>query len=83
MTFSEWQATKQQVGVKELSGLNIPYAHADDTERLWIYAGPLVIECRPGDRYLLQLPQEEEESEDLEPLERRLFEFGKGEGLIA
>jgi hypothetical protein len=80
MTFAEWQASKKLVPVEDegVSG----YCFADDTKQCWLYAGGLVIECRPGGDFLLQLPMELEEADEIEPLERRLFEFGTGEGCI-
>jgi hypothetical protein len=80
MTFQDWQASKKLVGVEheEVSA----YPFADDTEHCWLYPGGLIIECRPEDRYLLALPMEEEISEDLPWLERRLYDFGRGEGSI-
>ena len=80
MTFEEWQATKKLVSVGDEPLED--HLVADDTEKCWIYEGGLIIECRPGDRYLLQLPMESEEGEEIEPLERRLYEFGVEEGSI-
>jgi hypothetical protein len=79
MTFTEWRATKRQVLAEDVDPA---YQRADDTAECLMYAGGLVIEIRPGGKYLLQLPMEEEVSEELPWLELRLFEFGQEGGLI-
>jgi hypothetical protein len=80
MTFEQFQATKRQVSVTH-EGVK-GYCFADGTEECLLYAGGLIIECRPGDRYLLALPMQEWVDERLEPLERRLYEFGTGEDCV-
>jgi hypothetical protein len=80
MTFEDWQKTKKLVPVTDpaLNG----YMHAEDTEQVWLYAGGLVIEIRGG-RFLLQLPMEEQVSNDLGWLEKRLYGYGVFGGQIS
>jgi hypothetical protein len=80
MTFEQWQATKKLVGIDDEAVDSYPFA--EDTTQVWIYAGGLFIECRPQGGYLLPLPMVEYEGEEIEPMERRLYEFGLMEGNI-
>lgn len=79
MTFMEWRATGKRVAAAEIDPA---YQMAEGTTECLLYAGDLVIEIRPGGKYMLQLPMEEEVSEELEWLEIRLFEFGSDGNLI-
>ena len=61
MTFEEWQATKRRVEPPTLIDRgHLWYPCVEGTEEVWLYAGNLVIEIRPGGRFMLQLPGEEE-----------------------
>ena len=52
------------------------------TTQVWVYAGGLFIECRPQGGYLLPLAMVEYEGEEIEPMERQLYEFEVSEGNI-
>lgn len=81
MTFEEWQGTKRRVEAGDKSIED--YQCAEGTEAVYVYDANLIIEMRPDGRFMLQLPMEEEVGDELEALERRLYQFGLGEGLIA
>jgi hypothetical protein len=80
MTFEEWRATKRQVPVDHEDIQAYPFR--EETRECLVYQGGLIIECCPGGGFILQLPMEEERTDDLEALELRLYEFGLGEGSI-
>lgn len=83
MPFEEWRQAKRLVSITDeavlayLAGTDL----AEGTEHCLVYPGGLVIECPGHERFVLQLPGEEEVGDDLERLERRLFEFGAANGV--
>jgi hypothetical protein len=85
MTFEKWQGAKKRVSVEAEDVRAYPFA--EGTTECFVYPGGLLIEIRENAtrsgaspaRYLLQLPMEEEVSEDLPWLERRLWDFGVSE----